>query len=117
MKIKKKCVVLTILLAICLFLVWSVSEILREWECCEYSEFKKANEVIQKIEDYRKCHGKLPDSLDDVGYIPEEKIFGGPIFYDREATDRYIIWFGAGGVGNSCVYHSETGKWTPSPVG
>jgi hypothetical protein len=66
LKTKKKYVALMMLLAICLFLAWFISEFLREWECHEYSAFKKANEIIQKIEDYRKCHGKLPDSLKDI---------------------------------------------------
>ena len=117
MKIKKKYIVLTILLAICLLLAWFVSEFLGEWECCEYKEYKKAVEVIQKIEEYKKCHGQLPDSLEEVGYEPEEKVFGGPIFYEKTAPNKYIIWFGAGGLCSSCVYHSETKQWTPTPVG
>jgi hypothetical protein len=118
MKIKKKYIVLTILLAICLLLAWFVSEFLREWECHEYKkEYKKANEIIQKIENYRKACGKLPESLEEVGYEPEEKVFGGPIFYDKLDSDKYIIWFGGRSVGSSCIYHSETGEWTSVPVG
>jgi hypothetical protein len=114
MKIKKKHVVLIILLAICLFLVWFVSEFLREWECHEYSAFKKANEIIEKIEDYRKYHKKLPDSLEDIG---EQERMEGPVYYNKWDSDNYTISFSGRSVGSSCVYHSETGEWTSVPVG
>lgn len=81
-------------------------------ECNRWKHFRKATEIIQKIENYRKHHGKLPDTLDDIGYEPEEKVFGGPIFYDKINSKDYRIWFGTY-LGESCVYHSKTKKWTP----
>ena len=66
MKIKKKHVVLLILFGICLIVTWFSFEFFREWECQEYGSFKKANEIIQKIENYRKDCGKLPESLEEV---------------------------------------------------
>ena len=101
---------LTIFLLICLFLVWYVFNFFRDWECCDYTwYFKKANEVIQKIEDYRKCKGKLPESIEDIGETCDE---GGPIFYDKIDDTNYEVWFGTT-LGSSCVYKSETKQWTP----
>jgi hypothetical protein len=109
MKIKKKHVVLLILLAICLLFSWLIYEELREWDCNEYKEYKKAVEVIQKIEDYKKCHGKLPDSLEDIGV---KERMEGPVFYDKIDTEKYEVWFSYY-FGESCTYHSDTKIWTP----
>ncbi|MCX6579259.1 MAG: hypothetical protein NT166_03670 [Candidatus Aminicenantes bacterium] len=110
---KKKYRILITSLMICLFLAWFIYNALRPWECCEYSEeFKKGNEIIQKIEDHRRCKGVLPESLDDIGEVMDER---GPIFYQKYDTE-YEIWFGTT-LGSSCLYSSEKKKWTTYPVG
>ncbi|MCX6579261.1 MAG: hypothetical protein NT166_03680 [Candidatus Aminicenantes bacterium] len=120
MKKTKKFIILFIILGLCLFLIWYVYEYIRGREYCQnYPEFKKANEIIQKIEDYRKCHGKLPDSLEDIG---EETKMEGPIYYNKIDSqyyekinpdeDVYIVSFSMGfTVGESCTYHSDTKIW------
>jgi len=109
MKTKKKYIVMTILSVICLILGWLIYESLRAWDCNEYKEYEKAVEVIQKIEDYRRCHGKLPDSLTDIG---EEERMEGPIFYKKINSEEYEVWFSYY-FGESCTYHSDTKTWTP----
>ena len=108
MKIKKKYKVLIILLAIFLFFLWYVYEIFRVPECHELDEYKKANEIIQKIEDYRKCHGKLPESLEDIGETED------PIFYNKRKSKQYTVVFDGASLGCffcSCYYYSETKEW------
>lgn len=106
---KKKYRILLISLVICLFLTWFIYNALRPWDCCDYtSKFKKGNEIIQKIEDYRKSKGKLPESLDDIGEDPNAD---GPVYYEKTDSANYYIWFGTT-LGSSCTYHSETKEWT-----
>lgn len=58
---------LTIFLLICLFLVWYVFNFFHDKECCDWpSKYNKGIEIILKIEDYRKCKGKLPESIEDI---------------------------------------------------
>lgn len=101
---------LVIFLLICLFFLWYVFNFFRDLECCDFTgEFKKGNLIIQKIEDYRKSKGKLPELLDDIGEDPKSD---GPIYYKKIDSDNYEIWFGTT-LGSSCVYKSETKEWTP----
>ena len=72
-------------------------------------EYEKAVEIIQKIEEYKKCHGKLPDSLEDIGV---KERMEGPVFYDKIDTEKYEVWFSYY-FGESCTYHSDTKAWTP----
>ena len=108
MKVKKRYIVLSILLIIFLLITWYVYNTLRVWECHEYPEFKKANEIIQSIEKYIKLHGKIPDSLEDIGEKED------PIFYSKFPNNNYIVYFATGGLGCffcCCSYDSETKEW------
>ena len=68
---------------------------------------KAGNEIIGKIEDFRKEKGRLPVSLSEIGIEEKEE---GPIYYDRKSETRYILWFGTS-LGESVTYDSETKKW------
>jgi hypothetical protein len=110
---KKKHTFFIVILVIGLFFAWILYNIFREWKCCDFSDFNKGNEIIRKIEAFKKSTGKLPDKLEDIGENIKDE---SPIFYEKIDTDKYEIWFGTT-LGSSCVYKSETGKWTPTPVG
>jgi hypothetical protein len=107
---KKYRLLLIIPLMIGLFSAWIIYDFFREWKCCDYtSKYNKGIGIIQKIEFYRMIKGKLPDSLDDIGEDPQAD---GPIYYSKIDSVNYEIWFGTT-LGESCVYRSETKKWTP----
>jgi hypothetical protein len=113
---KKILFIILFTLTILLALIWLLNPFCLfekdNCECMKWKHYSKAIETIQKIEDFRKHHDKLPDSLEEVGYEPEEKVFGGPIFYRKINSKNYIIWFGTY-LGESCTYHSDTKTWTP----
>lgn len=92
----------------CVLITWIAYNAFRVRECHEYPEFKKANEIIHAIENYRQSHGQLPDSLEDLGETEDT------IFYTRFDNDEYVVSFGTGGLGClfcSCTYNSETKEW------
>lgn len=68
---------------------------------------KDGNKIIEKIEVYKINNKELPNSLNEVGI--EEKL-EGPIFYNKEDSSNYILWFGVS-VGESMVYSSKTKRW------
>ena len=96
MKLK---VILTILLAV--FFVSSLA--------CSYSEkLAKGNEVVAKVESFRKDKGRLPNSLSEIGI---EETESGPIYYRKESESKYTVWFGKE-LGESATYDSETKEWS-----
>ena len=75
---------------------------------CGYSEkLKQGNEVAAKVERFRNEKGRLPDALGEIGIVETE---GGPIYYKKESTTKYIVWFGKE-LGESATYDSDTKKW------
>jgi len=69
-------------------------------------ELKTGNEIVVRVESFRKGHAHLPETLKDVG-MDEENL---NVFYRRISNDEYIVWFGIG-VGESETYNSRTKKW------
>ncbi len=70
---------------------------------------KQGNEIVSKIESFRKDKGRLPDSLSAVGIEEKEE---GPIYYEKRGEARYLLWFGTE-LGESVTYDSESKKWEP----
>ncbi len=105
---KKKRIVLIIIFIICLLFAWCIYDVFRIRECHEYEEYEKAIEIIQKIENYKTCHKKLPDSLDDIG---EKERMEGPIYYERISDEKYLVWFACYMFDSDCVYSSDTKEW------
>jgi hypothetical protein len=77
------------------------------YSCYEKNLIKQGNELIIKIESYKKQHGFLPASLSDIGIQETEE---GPLYYDKKDSINYIIWFGTS-LGESVTYHSDSNKW------
>lgn len=67
------------------------------------------DEVVSKVEAYKTSHGKLPDSLSDIGIKETEE---GPIYYQKISDDRYEVWYGAA-LGESVTYDSQMKEWLP----
>ena len=72
---------------------------------------KEGNEVIAKIESFKKDNGRLPESLEEVGIVVTE---GGP-FYTKKDSSRYILDAPWGFDSKSLVYDSATQKWEEKP--
>lgn len=70
------------------------------------SDESQIRRTIHLVETFRSVQGRLPVSLSDVGMVESEN---GPIYYQRESENDYIIWMG-GSLGESIIYESKTGQ-------
>jgi hypothetical protein len=79
--------------------------------CADYrlDKIEKGNQIVEMVEHFRIAHGKLPESLADLGLEVKEE---GPIYYNKESESRYIVWFGRE-LGESTTYDSDTREWKP----
>lgn len=68
---------------------------------------RQGNELIAKIEVYQKEHGEFPNSLTDMRLEEKEE---GPLYYERDSTSTYRLWFGTG-LGDSKMYYSDKKQW------
>ena len=68
----------------------------------------KEGELLKiKVENYKKEHHKLPESLLDLGIV---ETMEGPLYYQKRDSLNYIIWYGKS-LGESNTYHSDSQKW------
>jgi hypothetical protein len=71
-----------------------------------WRDFRTGNEIISRVEAFRKSHGYLPESLEDVGVTdPDLKVF-----YRKTGENEYLVWFGTT-LGESETYNSSAKKW------
>ena len=75
----------------------------------EQSLKNEANQIIVKLENFKKENNRLPDSLSGIGIEEKEE---GPIYYRKTGDATYKIWFGTS-LGESVTYDSEKRKWSP----
>jgi hypothetical protein len=75
----------------------------------EQSLKNEGDQIIVKIESFKKGHTRLPDSLSDIGISTKEE---GPIYYLKTDDMSYKVWFGTG-LGESVTYDSEKREWSP----
>ena len=68
----------------------------------------RAEQIIQKVENYRRLTGNLPKGLVDIGEVDSES---GPIYFHPETETDYSVWFGLS-LGESRLYSSATQQWT-----
>jgi hypothetical protein len=76
---------------------------------CKSGTQKLGEQVVAKVEEFRQTHGKLPESLDEIG-IQVKSESDPPVYYRKESNDHYIVWYGLS-LGESMVYDSQTKKW------
>lgn len=74
---------------------------------CTDKRQKNGEEIVSRIELYKKATGRLPNNLSDVGIEEKES---GPIYYDKKSDTSYIVYYGLG-LGESMVYNFQTKKW------
>lgn len=88
------------------FLIWQPVRLFHR------ADFKTGNEVISQVESYRKTHGRLPKTLEDVGFPdPNPRIF-----YQTTGNDQYCVWFERR-MGEAETYYSRTKKWEDTNCG
>lgn len=74
---------------------------------CKDSRQEIGEATIAKIECYKKIHGHVPDSLEDIGIVSKME---GPIYYVKASDTTYYVYYG-GRLGESIIYNFETKKW------
>jgi hypothetical protein len=73
---------------------------------CGPTKQKLGAEAVSKIEDFKRVHGRIPNSLLEVGVREDES---GP-YYCRTSDEDYIVWYGTT-LGESVQYSSKTKYW------
>ena len=68
---------------------------------------KRGNELVAKVEAYKKRTDSLPSSLKELGIMETEE---GPLYYQKKDSINFIIWFGTS-LGRSKIYSSNSKKW------
>ncbi len=74
---------------------------------CNSSKRRTGDNVVAKVEQFRKSNGRLPHALSDIGTKEEESC---PC-YCKTGDDSYIVWYGTS-LGESDAYDSRTKKWS-----
>jgi len=69
-------------------------------------ELRTGKEMVSRIETFRASHGRLPETLKEVGMDNSDL----KVFYRKVGDDEYSVWFGTT-LGESEVYNSRTKKW------
>jgi len=100
---KKKLITSSVLLLTFLLLIYFY---LRKHE--DYKYVKEGSILIEKVEKYKKEHGKLPESVKDLGLIPE--MDEGP-YYKKTDSSNYIIYFNIGLDNDQFIYYSKSKRW------
>lgn len=95
------------LLLVIIFLSLAVLFLVLTKETKEDSLIEQGNQLVIKIEEYKKDRGKFPISLAEINI--QEKL-EGPIYYELKDSTRFILWFGTT-LGESVTYDSRNRKW------
>jgi len=75
----------------------------------DYRLMKEGNILVEKIENFRMVHNRLPNSLNEIGV--EEKQDGiDTLYYDKKSSLHYIVYFGMG-LGESKTFYSDSKQW------
>ena len=72
------------------------------------ARIREGNEIVTKIESFRRDKGRLPDTLSEIGIKEKEE---GSFYYEKKSEVKYVLWFGTT-LGESVTYDSETRKWS-----
>jgi hypothetical protein len=68
-------------------------------------ELRTGNEIVSRVETFRASHGRLPETLREVGMKdPELKVF-----YRKFGDGEYGVWFGTT-LGESVIFTSRAKK-------
>jgi hypothetical protein len=74
---------------------------------CNPSRRKVGDDIVAKVEQFRKSTGHLPNTLADIAIRENERC---PC-YCTTGEDSYIVWYGTT-LGESDAYDSRTKTWS-----
>jgi hypothetical protein len=74
---------------------------------CNYSDHRAGNEIVAKVEMFKKSTGHLPEALSDIGFKENESC---PC-YCKTSDASYIVWCGTT-LGESDTFDSRTQRWS-----
>lgn len=74
---------------------------------CNYAERNASNEIVARVERFKRTTGRLPEALSDIGLKQNESC---PC-YCKTGNDSYMVWYGTA-VGESATYDSRTKQWS-----
>jgi hypothetical protein len=75
-------------------------------ELLYFAQRTASNEIVTKVERFRKSSGHLPEGLSDIGLESNESC---PC-YCKTSNDSYMVWYGTT-LGESDTYDSRTKQW------
>jgi hypothetical protein len=76
-------------------------------ELLHLAQRKASNEIVVKVEQFRKSSGHLPEGLSDIGVKGNESC---PC-YCKTSNDSFMVWYGTT-LGESDTYDSRTKQWS-----
>jgi len=69
-------------------------------------ELRTGNEIVSRVETFRASHGRLPETLREVGMNdPDLKVF-----YRKIGHGEYCVWFGTT-LGESEIFTARATEW------
>lgn len=69
---------------------------------------KEGDALVEKIENFRQTHNRLPDSLEEIGLKEGEGV--DALYYNIYSKNNYMVSFGMI-LGESKTYYSDTKQW------
>ena len=76
-------------------------------ELLYFEQRQASNEIVAKVEQFRKSTGHLPEVLSDIGLEENESC---PC-YCKTTNNAYMVWYGTT-LGESDTYDSRTKQWS-----
>jgi hypothetical protein len=70
-----------------------------------WHDYKVGNEIIARVEAFKRTRARLPDKLGDLGISDDSGVY-----YCKVSDDEYIVWFGTT-LGESEIFSSQTRHW------
>ena len=71
-----------------------------------WQDFRVGNGIISRVDAFKKDHGRLPETLKEVGMNDPDL----NVYYCKAVDDEYYVWFGTT-LGESETFSSLARKW------
>jgi len=104
---KPKKYIIGILILIVAIVIFIFS--MQRWD--EYKMEKRGNEVVSKVEQFRKDYGRLPESRGEMGLQDGETV---QPYYIKRSDSSYEVYYTLG-FDTGYIYRSDTQHWEDYP--